>query len=514
MTTTVAQQVALDNDLLWKIVRKVPETKYTIRFMLDTQEITYTVDMFYDTLQLARNVQVRLMLILNTFLTDEIHATDDYKETPTLTAASPQGKKRKQSSRETSSLQKSLKVTVKQKHVVKGEKDVESYANKFAASMIQDDVDDSKNKIEPESHKEHPKVVNDNDDNKEEKKDEHEAKDSAIYVSKQQQEWDAWEKETVIDEDEVTPEDETPELVIEFQNVNNSKQKVENSNIEEHLPPIVTMADNRTVAKLLRAPIEGYAEAIVFPPILAEQFELKHSLINMMTTDQFFGLEKDNPHDHIRWGSPSVAKKRTLAFYYHLGGSLSKFINEFFPPQEQQGVANQIRPPSFAQSNVKNNQNQFGPPQGYNRGNNFNQEPSYQATTQHNQNFHLNELERSKKMNEVSIKAMQNQTDKVKNELRNEMKTSIQTSISNQTNEFRDMIASFLRMNTASPSSSSTLPGNTVANSKSDLKAITTRSGVSYDGPSISPPVVENAPEATKNTVIPTNNGNTEDVQP
>nr|GFD22232.1 reverse transcriptase domain-containing protein [Tanacetum cinerariifolium] len=69
-------------------------------------------------------------------------------------------------------------------------------------------------------------------------------------------------------------------------------------------------------------------------------------------------------------------------------------------------------------------------------------------------------------------------------------------------------------MNTASPSSSGTLPGNTVANPKSDLKSITTRSGVSYDGPSISPPVVENAPEATKDTVIPTNNRNTEDVQP
>nr|GFD02489.1 reverse transcriptase domain-containing protein [Tanacetum cinerariifolium] len=59
-----------------------------------------------------------------------------------------------------------------------------------------------------------------------------------------------------------------------------------------------------------------------------------------------------------------------------------------------------------------------------------------------------------------------------------------------------------------------TCGGNTVANPKSDLKAITTRSGVSYDGPAISPPVVENAPEATKDTVIPTNNGNTEDVQP
>nr|GFA95510.1 retrovirus-related Pol polyprotein from transposon 17.6 [Tanacetum cinerariifolium] len=48
----------------------------------------------------------------------------------------------------------------------------------------------------------------------------------------------------------------------------------------------------------------------------------------------------------------------------------------------------------------------------------------------------------------------------------------------------------------------------------SDLKAITTRSGVSYDGPQIPPPVVENKPAATKDTVNPTNNGITEDVQP
>nr|GEW62551.1 hypothetical protein [Tanacetum cinerariifolium] len=70
-------------------------------------------------------------------------------------------------------------------------------------------------------------------------------------------------------------------------------------NLEES--PVVTMADKRTMAELLRAPTEGYAEAIVVPLILAEQFELKHSLINMMTLDQFFGLEKDNPHNHIRW---------------------------------------------------------------------------------------------------------------------------------------------------------------------------------------------------------------------
>ncbi|GKD63426.1 hypothetical protein Tco_1305534 [Tanacetum coccineum] len=72
--------------------------------------------------------------------------------TPTLTIASPQGKKRKQNARDTS------------------EKDVESYANKFVASMIHDDVDDSRDRIEPGSHKEHLKVVVDDDDNKEEKK--------------------------------------------------------------------------------------------------------------------------------------------------------------------------------------------------------------------------------------------------------------------------------------------------------------------------------------------------------
>nr|GEY45534.1 reverse transcriptase domain-containing protein [Tanacetum cinerariifolium] len=58
------------------------------------------------------------------------------------------------------------------------------------------------------------------------------------------------------------------------------------------------------------------------------------------------------------------------------------------------------------------------------------------------------------------------------------------------------------------------LPSNTIANPKSDLKAITTRSGVSYDGPQISTTVVENEQEVTKDMVNPTNNRNTEDVQP
>ncbi|GJS63048.1 hypothetical protein Tco_0677612 [Tanacetum coccineum] len=44
------------------------------------------------------------------------------------------------------------------------------------------------------------------------------------------------------------------------------------------------MADQRTMAELFRAPTEGYVEAIMVPPILAEHFELKHSLINIPGT--------------------------------------------------------------------------------------------------------------------------------------------------------------------------------------------------------------------------------------
>ncbi|GJZ37900.1 hypothetical protein Tco_0584091 [Tanacetum coccineum] len=65
--------------------------------------------------------------------------------------------------------------------------------------------------------------------------------------------------------------------------------------------PVVTMVDQRTMAELLRAPTEGYAEAIVVPPIPAEHLELKHSLINLVTSKQFFGFEKEDPHAHIRY---------------------------------------------------------------------------------------------------------------------------------------------------------------------------------------------------------------------
>lgn len=71
------------------------------------------------------------------------------------------------------------------------------------------------------------------------------------------------------------------------------------------------------------------------------------------------------------------------------------------------------------------------------------------------------------------------------------------------------------------PLGSGTLPSNTIVNPRGDVKAITTRSGVSYNGPTIpstssSPPtkLVEREPEVTTDTVLPTNNGGTNNVHP
>nr|GEV64002.1 reverse transcriptase domain-containing protein [Tanacetum cinerariifolium] len=93
------------------------------------------------------------------------------------------------------------------------------------------------------------------------------------------------------------------------------------------------------------------------------------------------------------------------------------------------------------------------------------------------------------------------------------------TSLTNSNLELKNMFGQFLKMNTASPSGLGTLPSNTITNPKEDLKGITTRSGNAYKGPTIptpsSPPkVVERETDVTKDTMPPTNNESTKDVQP
>nr|GEW47316.1 hypothetical protein [Tanacetum cinerariifolium] len=94
------------------------------------------------------------------------------------------------------------------------------------------------------------------------------------------------------------------------------------------------------------------------------------------------------------------------------------------------------------------------------------------------------------------------------------------TSLTNSNLELKNMFGKFMKMNIASSSGSRSLLSNTVTNPKEDLKGITTRSGTAYQGPTIPttssslPKVVEHETEVTKDTMPPTNNGSTKDVQP
>ncbi|GKD75206.1 reverse transcriptase domain-containing protein [Tanacetum coccineum] len=475
-----------------------------------------------------------------------------------------------------------------------------------------------------------------------------------------------------------------------------SKQRVEPFSLEEN--PVVMMADQRTMTELLCAPTEGYAEAIVVPPIPAEHFKLKHSLINLVASKQFFGFEKEDPYAHIRYFNkitsmlkykdvPETSIKLML-FSFSIDGTariwldkepsrsiltwddlVSKFINHFFPPSKTTNLRNEIS--NFQQcfdetfydawdrfkdllracshhaftelyqldtfynglnpsdqdslnsaagcnllerstqdvlsiienkSKVRNSRNKpivsqvkasnvdsseiasavtsamismfkqhqvtLAPASvkaiedscvtcggaysyrqcpatngnnflgyqdniqeyvsvvavNYNQGNTGN--TSYQAPIQ-TQVTTSSDLEKFKKTNEASMQAMRNHISNLKSELRNEMQSTMQNqnntfknemrnemqaTMSNQTNELKNMMASFFQMNTASSSGTGSLPSNTVANPRGDLKAITTRSGISYDGPPIPPlpKVVEREPEVTKDTVQPS----TENIQP
>nr|GEZ19258.1 reverse transcriptase domain-containing protein [Tanacetum cinerariifolium] len=108
-------------------------------------------------------------------------------------------------------------------------------------------------------------------------------------------------------------------------------------------------------------PTEGYEDAIVIPENAANNFELKHGLINLVQNKQFFGHDKEDLHAHIRYINkitstirvPNVPSStiKLMLFPFSLDGAariwlqkepprsiltwdnlVSKFINQFFPP--------------------------------------------------------------------------------------------------------------------------------------------------------------------------------------
>nr|GEZ17393.1 reverse transcriptase domain-containing protein [Tanacetum cinerariifolium] len=104
---------------------------------------------------------------------------------------------------------------------------------------------------------------------------------------------------------------------------------------------------------------------------------------------------------------------------------------------------------------------------------NFNQAPTYQAPALQTQSVSKEDFPAYVKANDAVMKNMQTQGQNMQNQLTN----------------LTDLIMKFVNSNSASTSSSCTLPSNTIANLKSDLKAITTRSVQSKSPVTTSKPV-------------------------
>ncbi|GJS10891.1 reverse transcriptase domain-containing protein [Tanacetum coccineum] len=349
---------------------------------------------------------------------------------------------------------------------------------------------------------------------------------------------------------------------------------VEPFNLEEPFenppPPLAPMDDQRTMAQLLEAPTAGYEDAIVVPEITADNFELKHGLLNLVQNKQFFGHDKEDPHAHIRYFNkitstmkfpnvPSTSVKLML-FPFSLEGAariwlekepprsiqtwddlVSKFINKFFPPSKTTNLRNEItrfqqrfdetfyeawdrfndllRAWNFNQAPAYQppvNQGQIYRPQvvqppAY-------QAPAYQAPAPQTHGVSKTDFDSYVKANDAVMRNMQNQNQVLQTQGQN-MQTQLNNlATSNQRLEsMLGNLGNFIKMNTAS--TSGTLPSNTVTNPKEDLKGITTRKCLSFTRtprfqllPLLNYRDVE--PEVTKDTMPPTNNGSTEDIPP
>nr|GEX67873.1 hypothetical protein [Tanacetum cinerariifolium] len=358
--------------------------------------------------------------------------------------------------------------------------------------------------------------------------------------------------------------------------------------VEPEFRNIVTMADNRTMAQMLQAPIEGYEDVIVVPQINANNFELKQMLINLVQSNHFTG--RQDPHNHLRffnkqeeisWIRFHENVYRSLKIDASLKDKLDIRMNRFkkslndmkisfitptaplkaveevcvtyganhsynqcpltqgndfpvfhdniqqfqtaavdnFIQNRNQNVSNQMRPPGFNQpTHQNNNQNRF-------QGNNFNQNQNrqnnqgavyqnrpqqalnYQAPSQQN-TVTQGKFKAYTTANDANMKNLQLKFD---NFQKNQQ--DFQKKFEQKQDDFQNQMMNFMQnLYNNKPSSSSSLPSNTIPNPKGEAKAITTRSGMSYKEPPILPPGMEQQEpiEETTDMELPS----TEDIQP
>nr|GFB87654.1 reverse transcriptase domain-containing protein [Tanacetum cinerariifolium] len=177
-----------------------------------------------------------------------------------------------------------------------------------------------------------------------------------------------------------------------------------------------------------------------------------------------------------------------------------------------------MRPPGFNQpTQQKNNQNRF---QSNNFNQNQNRQPNqgaiYQNRPQQNLSFQAppqqntvtqGKFEAYTTANDANMNNLQLKFD---NFQRNQQ--DFQKKFEQKQDDFQNQMMHFMQNLYNKPSSSSSLPSNTIPNPKGEAKAITTRSGMSYKEPPILPPGVDQQEpiEVTTDTELP----NPDDIEP
>nr|GEW82985.1 reverse transcriptase domain-containing protein [Tanacetum cinerariifolium] len=257
-------------------------------------------------------------------------------------------------------------------------------------------------------------------------------------------------------------------------NTKHHNRRRSNPRVEPFSIPILTMADNRTMEEMLQAPTEGYGDAIV--ETFGEAWERFKEMLRQCPHHGFSELHQIN--------------------------TLYNGLNE----HEQDSLnatagGNLLRKTPLNALTIIENKLKFR----YSR----NKSVAFKVSTTYSGNSSSTNARIDKLTDTIS---------NLVETFNKKMTTPATVKVVEETcvicggaHPYYDCIATDSNiLNACATTGSGSLPSNTVANPRGDLKAITTRSGVSYDGPPIPPPtsslpkVIERVPEVTKDTPKPT----------
>nr|GEX05905.1 reverse transcriptase domain-containing protein [Tanacetum cinerariifolium] len=322
------------------------------------------------------------------------------------------------------------------------------------------------------------------------------------------------------------------------------------------------MADNRIMEELLQAPTEGYGEAIVILEINADHFEIKTNLLQLVQANPYHGFERENPHTHInnfkritstlKFRDVPNDMVKLMMFLYSLEGNarvwydkeplnsiltwedLGRF-KEMLRACPHHGFTELAQIDTFYNGLNDNDQDSLNAAAGGNLLSKTTRE-ALQIIKNKSKVYYSRNKSNVSRINTTYRENASKSDDRI-DKLADQISTLVDifakkvvTPASVKAVEESCVTCGGAHSyyncpNTDSnqpsvcvnqASTSGTLPSNTIPNQKGEIKAITSRSGVSYEGPSIPTPkkVMKQETEETMDKEQTNFQGSTAHIQP